>query len=354
MTRRIPSLDGLRAISITLVILGHLVGTRNFPVELSFLKPYANLGVRVFFIISGYLITKLLLEERDQTGKLDLLEFYRRRAYRIFPAAYLYMLVMAALHWRSLTGRQLLVTFTYLSSYYHSHNSWMFGHLWSLSVEEQFYLIWPFALAMGFVMRKRMLILTIALCPLLRVAFHFLHLPDRHIYFPTVLDTIATGCLLAIFWEKLRRHDRFLLSRAAWILPAVACGVPLLQNIFYGYKAQAAYEVFGLTIMHFAIAGTIYIAVRKKWHWLNVQPVIWVGVVSYSLYLWQQAFLEDRTSASWWTAFPINMILALLCAAASYYCVERTFLQLRNRDVVPLQRPFAAATVEKEKLLTTL
>jgi peptidoglycan/LPS O-acetylase OafA/YrhL len=262
------------------------------------------------------------------------LEFYRRRAYRIFPAAYLYMLAMAALYWKSLTGHQLLIAFTYLSSYFHT--PWILGHLWSLSVEEQFYLIWPFVLVVGFAARKRTAVLVIALCPLLRVGFHFLHLPDRDFYFPTVLDAIATGCLLAILWGKLRQYDRFLLSRAAWILPAVACAIPLLHARFDGYAGQAAYEVFGLTIMHIAIAGTIYNAVQKQWRWLNVQPVMWVGVVSYSLYLWQEPFL-NRASVNWWNAFPANVILALLCASLSYYGVEKTFLQLRNREVNPLR-----------------
>jgi peptidoglycan/LPS O-acetylase OafA/YrhL len=88
--------------------------------------------------------------------------------------------------------------------------------------------------------------------------------------------------------------------------------------------------------MHIAIAGTIYNAVQKQWRWLNVQPVMWVGVVSYSLYLWQEPFL-NRASVNWWNAFPANVILALLCASLSYYGVEKTFLQLRNREVNPLR-----------------
>lgn len=332
MARRIPSLDGLRAISIALVLLGHLGGTRNFPAAFGFLRPYAYLGVRVFFVISGYLITGLLLREREHTGHLDLLEFYRRRAYRIFPAAYLYMLVMAVLHWRSLTLSQLLVAFTYLSSYFHS--PWILGHLWSLSVEEQFYLLWPFALAFAFAVRKRMAIFAIAFCPLLRVAFHFLHLQGRDFYFPTVLDAIATGCLLAILWDELKAYDRFLLSRAALVLPAVVLAVPLLHARFDGYVGQAMYEVFGLTLMHLAIAGIVYNAIRLNWRWLNLKPVVWLGLISYSLYLWQQPFI-DRASTNWWNAFPANVILALLCAAASYYLVEKTFLQLRNRKTSP-------------------
>jgi peptidoglycan/LPS O-acetylase OafA/YrhL len=97
--RRIASLDGLRAVSISMVVMAHLAGTGFVP---SFLKLYAGVGVRVFFVISGYLITTILLTEREKTSSIDLRKFYVRRAYRIFPAALFYMLIIFALYWRTL------------------------------------------------------------------------------------------------------------------------------------------------------------------------------------------------------------------------------------------------------------
>ena len=322
-----------------LVILGHLCGTRNFPLALMFFKPYANVGVRIFFVISGYLITRLLLQERERTGRTDLLEFYRRRAFRIFPAAYLYMVIVAAFSWSSLSRRDLFAAFSYLSCYFDNH--WSLGHLWSLSVEEQFYLLWPLSLAIGFVARRRIALFAIAFSPVLRVAFHFLHLPNRGYYFPTVLDALATGCLLALIWPLLKRYDRFLLSRAALVLPAIVIAVPMLVT-FGGWYGEALYEVFGLTLMHMAIAGCIYNAIQQQWRCLNVRPMIWLGVISYGLYLWQQPFLRSE-SAEWWTIFPLNVLLALLCAELSHRWIEKPFLALRDRKRTPIIVPADAA-----------
>jgi hypothetical protein len=98
---RIPSLDGLRAVSIGLVLLAHLAGTRSFPVtvESGHILALGELGVHVFFVISGFLITRLLLEELGSTGRISLSNFYFRRTMRIFPAYYCFLLVLAALSW---------------------------------------------------------------------------------------------------------------------------------------------------------------------------------------------------------------------------------------------------------------
>jgi peptidoglycan/LPS O-acetylase OafA/YrhL len=104
---RIPSLDGLRAISIACVLLAHLSGTRNFFRSYVF-ELYGNFGVRVFFVISGYLITSLLLKEHARIGSISLRELYLRRAYRILPAAYTFMVVVIAAHWRALSWPNIL------------------------------------------------------------------------------------------------------------------------------------------------------------------------------------------------------------------------------------------------------
>src|SRR5579871_5921401 len=94
MERRIPSLDGARAIAVSLVFAWHLLLHANIP--LIWRIDYGNLGVRIFFVISGFLITSLLLAEREKTGKINIADFYLRRAFRIFPAYYVFLLVMAA------------------------------------------------------------------------------------------------------------------------------------------------------------------------------------------------------------------------------------------------------------------
>src|SRR5438034_718829 len=172
--RRIPSLDGLRAVSIALVVLGHLCGTSGFALPGSFANTLAlgELGVGVFFVISGFLITKLLLEEAEGTGRISLLRFYLRRTFRIFPPYYAFILVLIVLdaaRWITLSSGDLVHTLTYTANY-HAGRSWNVGHAWSLSVEEQFYLLWPpVLLVLGRWGGLRVALAFIAAAPLVRL-----------------------------------------------------------------------------------------------------------------------------------------------------------------------------------------
>src|SRR5689334_6967858 len=120
-----------------MVVIGHFAYTPGFPVHRSVLTDeYAHYGVRIFFVISGFLITSLLIRKREKTGSISLKEFYARRAYRILPVAYVYMVIVALVFDGSFTDNQIAVVLTYLSSYA-THLPWAFRHLWSLSIEEQ-------------------------------------------------------------------------------------------------------------------------------------------------------------------------------------------------------------------------
>ena len=140
--QRIPSLDGLRAISITLVILSHLVKWKHISLEV--LGSYGALGVHVFFVLSGYLITNLLLHEYERSSTISLRDFYIRRAYRIFPAAFVFLVVVIILYWQQIRWYHAAAALLYVANM-DMARPWIFGHLWSLSIEEQFYLLWPFA-----------------------------------------------------------------------------------------------------------------------------------------------------------------------------------------------------------------
>jgi len=321
---RIPSLDGLRAASLACVLLAHLSGTRHF-FRWQMLEIYGNFGVRVFFVISGYLITTLLLKEHERTGRISLKDFYVRRAYRILPAAYAFMLLAIAAEWRTLSWTNLLAAVTYLSNYYHG-GSWTLGHLWSLSVEEQFYLLWPALLAVLFRRRLRLVAGLLLAAPPLRVLLWTLwgHRGLEH-SFPVVMDALAAGCALAMIEPQLRRRETWLRSRWFLLIPASTVVLPLLQ-----IHHNRIYQVAGLTAIHVGIALVIARAVRLQYRVLNWGPVVWLGTMSYSFYLWQQPFL-NRGSTAWWTAFPQNLMLALACAVGSFYGVERPFLELRER-----------------------
>ena len=140
--RVIPILDGLRAVSIAFVLFGHLAQTRNF-LQINPNLTLAEFGVRVFFVISGYLITSILLAELSRKGSISLSRFYFRRTMRLFPAAYVFVGVMAILATYGIVHLErwdVAFALTYTTDFNNSR-AWSVGHLWSLAVEEQFYLV---------------------------------------------------------------------------------------------------------------------------------------------------------------------------------------------------------------------
>jgi peptidoglycan/LPS O-acetylase OafA/YrhL len=112
--QRIPSLDGLRAISITLVVLSHLVKWKH--VSLGPVQTYGDLGVHIFFVLSGYLITNLLLREHERSFTISLRDFYIRRAFRIFPAALVFLVVVTALYWHEIRWYHTLAALLYVAN----------------------------------------------------------------------------------------------------------------------------------------------------------------------------------------------------------------------------------------------
>ncbi|ABF41739.1 acyltransferase 3 [Candidatus Koribacter versatilis Ellin345] len=330
MNRKIPSLDGLRAFSIALVILSHLSGTVNAPKIFSslYIRGCGKLGVFVFFVISGYLITTLLMQEREKTGTISLSNFYVRRALRILPAAYVFTTIMVVLFWKEIPGIEIAGAYLYFQNFV--HNGWRLTHLWSLSIEEQFYLVWPAICCAGFIRSRKVAAWTIALSPFVRVACYALGFTDVGRYSFTVADTLATGCLLAMSIPELKRYDRWLLKPITGVIFTVL--ILVIQGGFASRFpwARKFYESIGVTFMQLAIAGLIYNCVNMKYRLLNWKPVAAIGVLSYSLYLWQEVFL-DHTSNAWYTAFPQNLVLAFLAALASYFLVEQPMLKLRSR-----------------------
>jgi peptidoglycan/LPS O-acetylase OafA/YrhL len=335
---RIPTLDGMRAISIALVLLGHLAGTKNFPRLLGPLGDFASFGVRTFFVISGFLITELLLREQAGRGAISLQHFYLRRVFRIFPAAYVFIAVIAfcgsVFSLITLNPHDLLFAATY-STNFDLHRSWYVGHLWSLSVEEQFYLLWPAVLALlGVTRGLKGATLVIIVSPIIRVLVWYLAPGWRERInqaFPTIADPLAVGCYLAIqrswLWEQ-RWYRRLLESPYMLAIPLVAL-VASLARVYPTYSFVVAEP-----IMNFGIAMTLDYCMRHATgavgRLLEWRPMAFLGVLSYSLYLWQQPFL-NRDGSAVWNVFPVNLALALLFALASYTLVERPFLRLKHR-----------------------
>ena len=348
--RRIPSLDGLRAISITLVLLEHIAsrgGTRDVGAHGAvLLTGNAQTGVSIFFVISGYLITKLLLGELDATGTISLSRFYVRRAFRILPAFYFFLgslVLLAAIGLIVINRRDVFVAALFVWNYVPNNSpwaeSWWVGHTWSLSVEEQFYLGWPLALLMLGRKRARWLCVCIIFAePVIRVGTYYLFPSERGrigMMLHTRLDTLMFGCglaliegtaILARLWRLLIRV-RFPLLGTFYILLAV----PLLTRTFRG-----AYSItIGPTLEGLAIASVIYWVVCNAdtlvGKTLNSRVVVHVGVISYSLYLWQQLF---TASSDWWAGYasPLFIVAGTLAAAeCSYWLVEQPMLRMRSK-----------------------
>ena len=346
MNKRIESLDGLRALSIFFVVFGHLLS--NFTTHLLYL---GNFGVKVFFVISGFLITSILAAEFEQTGTINLKKFYFRRTLRIFPAFYFYILIIfltRVLGIYQIPATDFISALTYTSNYFPA-SSLQLGHSWSLAVEEQFYLIYPgLFVLLGSGKIKKTLILVVLLAPLIRLLTMSLFYSGGNFdlwmvfAFHTNMDALAIGCLLAFYGNRLAEnsyYQKFLNSSAAFVaLSLIICAV------FYDPKAYLFLFTLGWTILHLTIALAV--------HWLivnhdsrigrlfNLAPVRYIGVLSYSIYLWQQPFAVYSENLVW-THYPFNLIMIVLFSLISYYLIEKTFLKLRKNSE-PLWFPESA------------
>jgi len=321
--RRIPSLDGLRAVSILFVVVGHWAELRykSHVVISDVAGSFANLGVRIFFVISGYLITTLLLKEQFKTSTIRLRDFYVRRAYRILPAAIFFMLPVFVIFRHEMKWYHAAAAALYLTNFDYAH-PWFLGHLWSLSVEEQFYFLWPGVLKKWHRHKVAILAGVVAFAPVYRVICHFMGMHGRaDETFPAVADVLAIGCLLAIFAERLPKIRSF--SAVAMIFPVAL--VPIYTGVLKFHVNPLI--LFGLwPLMHVCIAGLLLHVVQSPYWVLNARPVVWLGKISYSLYLWQQLFVFGTHSKPWYVA-----LLALAMASISYYFVEQPMLRLRER-----------------------
>jgi peptidoglycan/LPS O-acetylase OafA/YrhL len=332
---RLPSLDGFRALSILLVIASHL--TSHLP--LIWRVDYGNLGVRTFFVISGFLITSLLLKEYARTGTLNIQRFYARRFMRLAPAYYVFVAIVAALisgGFVTATYHDLIPTLLYFADYQKPVGT--LGHTWSLAVEEQFYLLWPGVILLLGLRRS-----LFGCAALLLVAPAFRALSDFHLWptdpkfaFESVCDALATGCLLAMMRDRLWAVPLYRkLVESSWVvaLPSVALLVMAL------HPTPILRDIAGLPLLNIGVAMTLDRYMRFPTtafgRLLNWKPIAWIGTLSYSLYLWQQL----------WVFLPLPLGIKILgmfvCAAASYEWIERPVLELRTRII---RQPLSSAT----------
>jgi peptidoglycan/LPS O-acetylase OafA/YrhL len=358
--RRLLHLDGLRGIGILLVVAGHSLGklsaNRTFGGKLAAPFDDAALGVLLLFVLSGFLITTILMRERTRTGTISLWAFYARRALRIWPALYVFIaaivLVDIVSKTLNVTTLQTLAAALYFTSYSPAHaatNGWWFGHTWSLSVEEIFYLLWPLCLLLLPLRRAfGLAVLTILFVPVIRIVQYAAHIgPPERIsdYFHTRADALAFGVVLALLpFAAPAFNARLVDAVRRYHLGAVAL-IGLIASAYAAAYAGYVYEIYvGWTIKALCVALLILAAESTSWlrSALSIRPLVALGLISYSLYLWQQPFLSPSWTGPILGNLGIALVLAFACAIASRHLVELPFLRLKGRFDRASPRPPAA------------
>lgn len=358
LSGRIPGLDGLRGVCIVLVSVSHFAVANNLSCPAWFRQArfLGGPAVDMFFVISGFLITLLLLRELDREGTISLPQFFARRALRILPAYVAFLLATALLQRLSivsLDGRGWALALTYTVNFVPHPPAWI-GHVWSLSVEEHFYLVWPLILCLGGSrVALRLLALAVAGAAALRcLLFYSLSRDavDLDLLTFTRMDTIAVGCLLAFvvreprarpFFEKLRPRPTLVAVAALAMLFASICVLGQSGKYCLFIKRPLEAALFALVIA--ACLANERSLLRSV---LSCRPLVVLGVLSYSLYLWQP--LLHPPGNGWPYAWPANIACATVCAVISYTCVERP--SLRCKRWLTTRRRFAIGPVLEPSL----
>jgi len=299
---------------------------------------YGGIGVTLFFVLSGFLITSLLVREHDAYGNISLSAFYKRRALRILPAFLTFVLlavVLSALLRGYLpAGRTVALTLGFLTNY-RVPTDWWFAHTWSLSCEEQFYLAWPLTVVVLGMNRSRWLaLLLVATAPAVRyltVAAVPRAEPFLAFMLHTRVDALMVGGWMALASAEHGARPlglRFLGSRWTALGSAALLGLGLgpIRPLFGPYVVPSIEALAGGSLLLFSVGlkGGLLFRVVNSW------PAAQLGALSYSLYLWQQPF-ADHNSTGLAFESPWAPLLALTFALGSYRLVEVPFNVMRAR-----------------------
>jgi peptidoglycan/LPS O-acetylase OafA/YrhL len=318
-----PALDGIRAIAIILVVLLH-----------AYVPGFAGgyFGVDVFFVLSGYLITRLLCVELDQTGKVDLRRFWVRRLWRLYPVLLMVLAIYLAVCTAAWPDQPFDTHFkaSLIAGLYLSDYAWAFDasirqlqHTWSLAVEEQFYLVWPlFLLLLNRFQRKHAILLLAALY----VAAHGWRMMQSGIRTDLPLhfsfDTHATGLILGCLIGRMRPEI------PKWLGWIGFMGVALTVYAFPTRDSHSILISFPL------VEASSALLILSPPTWLGTPLLAWLGRLTYGWYLWHfpiMVWIMDQGN-SWETVASLGGMISLACAAVSYYTVERWVRGLRARS----------------------
>jgi peptidoglycan/LPS O-acetylase OafA/YrhL len=347
-SNRVLGLDGLRAISIMLVLIGHYIGTIPQIKDLARIIP-PTFGVSVFFVVSGFLIAGLLIKEYKATSNINVKQFYIRRFLRLSPSLYTYLAFFSVLFFTydgQLRSTEILSSFVYVSNYYYVHVGQTNYYIptWSLSVEEHFYLLFPSIFLMS-IRKSDKTAVTVILVAIVIVAiwrmicFSYFGVNWHDIYerTDTRIDTILFGCVAACFaympqfadvFRRVLRTETFLAA-----LALIAFSILYRDETFrstWRFVIQGvslAAVVSYITMSNAQTAGTIRLLLEKR-------LFVYVGKISYPLYLWHLttlAFIARVFALSPVTAALWGIVLSFVLSALSYHVIENGFLSLRRK-----------------------
>ncbi len=338
----LPALDAVRGIAACLVVFAHILG----PLKLG------ATGVLIFFVLSGFLITWLLLRELERTGEISIHNFYVRRTLRIFPAFYVFWVVcvvVAHVTHASFSWAEAIASFFYMGDYYTaihpSHAHQIMGITWSLGVEEKFYLLWP---AIFVMLRKDLrkllrvaLFLTGFIWLYRTLACIYLHLPvDYLLYsFDSRFADILLGCSFALalklgLLEPVLAAAVRIKAFPLW-LTAVLVSLTILEH----HMSVRLFYIFALPLSTVVVATLLVQLIFKAdafgYRWLEHPVLRFVGRISYSLYLYHIVVIRSvehlfpHLRLRW--AYLLMWVGSFVAAYMSYTLIERPFLRLKSR-----------------------
>jgi peptidoglycan/LPS O-acetylase OafA/YrhL len=354
----IRGFDGLRALSILMVVLTHL-GVYDALPENSFNKNLLNtitgtVGVTIFFSISGFLITTLLMNEKYRTGTISYKNFIIRRFLRLLPTLiffYLTVLYLIISGQLDIKYTALLISICYLYNFVPARLYFSeLGHTWSLGVEEQFYVFWPLLmlrfrknriLIIAFVLVILAIIIT-TIIPYVNFVYKNKHLNINdvfwvHRWFIPAIAPIMIGSAFAV----LNFHNEWQLKTRIAQRGSVIIALVFIFAAFITPDAVSKY-LFIIQAFGFAILLTYIFNQQSSvfTNFLELKPLAFIGKISYGIYVWQGLFLRTGPGGSLWIQqFPQNISLTLIVAVTSYYTIEKMALKWKQK--------FKTASTEK-------
>lgn len=338
--RHVPELDGLRGIAIIVVLVHHQLTT--------FYLKGGFLGVDLFFVLSGFLITGLLVSEFDHTGSISIRKFYMRRVLRLGPALALYLIacVIVAYHTQQISLQRQLKLIAYALLY---STNWRMAFdwdpvldptaiIWSLSIEEQFYLVWPLVLFGCLALKLKRKFIAVGLgAVILAICLHRNLLLAQganltRLYYgtDTHADALLVGCLTALVPFQ-RITSRWFVRAAAMIGAGLFIYLTMVVEFMDQWLYQGGFTLIavaaGLVIAVAANAPPRPLSIALRWF-----PLRWFGRISYGLYLWHWLVIQTTTLyyLGYWEPWA-KLALAVGISAASYYLIEVRFNKLKTR-----------------------